>query len=163
LRPFIREDVINAVLAMQDIRRFRLKVTPANDALLQENAISLSEGFDAAQTFGAGRYVDLTLASEPVDQGFTDRVKQWVRGLRDSGLDPTTVLEAAQFYGRTADHGLDELDLLRDRVVIVQQIRRENPRHRTLDTDSAYAAIEETHENLAGELAAGGTLKVEAP
>lgn len=63
----------------------------------------------------------------------TQRVKRVIRQIRDSDADPATVLEAAQVQGVTAGDLLDKLDLLHDRVVIVENIRRETPRHRTLD------------------------------
>jgi hypothetical protein len=161
IRQFVRRDVLNSILAMREIRRFRVKVTPHGTAELQRRGVALSEGLDAADIFRAGKYVDLTWVSEPQDDEFTQRIKRFFRQLRDSNEDPTTFIEAAQVYGVTPDDALDELDLLRDRVVIVQQIRRENPRHRTLDTEAAYGAIEAAHADLADELAEGGTLKVE--
>lgn len=161
IRPFIREDVISAILSMREIRRFRVKVTPHGAAELQQRGVALSEGLDVADVFRAGKYADLTWASQPGDADFTQRVKRFFRGLRDSGVEPTTVVEAAQVYGVTSGDDLDDFDLLRDRVVIVEQIRRESPRHRTLDTEAAYAAIEAVHESLATDLAQGGTLRVE--
>jgi hypothetical protein len=161
VRPFIREDVFSAILAMHEIRRFRVKVTPHGTAALQQSGVALSESFDVADVFRAGKYVDLTWASEPGELDLTQRAKRFFRSLRDSGLDPTTVVEAAQVYGLTSNDDLDDFDLLRDRVVIVENIRRENPRHRTLDTEAAYAAIEAVYEDLADDLAQGGTLKVE--
>lgn len=161
IRPFIREDVFSAILGMREIRRFRVKVSPHGVAELQQQGIALSEGFDVADVFRAGRYVDLTWASEPGDADFTERVKRFFRGLRDSQIEPTTLVEAAQVYGVSSSDDLDDFDLLRDRVVIVDHIRRESPRHRTLDTEAAFGAIEAAHEGLADQMAAGGTLTVE--
>lgn len=161
IRQFIRVDVLQAILNMREIRRFRVKVTPLGATQLQERAQALSDGFEATDVFRAGKYMDLTLASEPRDANFTQQVKTLFRALRDSRGDPTEYLEAAQVYGVTADDLLDELDLLRDRVVIVQYIRRETPRHRTLDAAAAYAAIEESYAGLENELGEGGTLTVE--
>jgi hypothetical protein len=161
IRPFIRQDVFSAILGMREIRRFRVKVSPHGIAELQQQGVALSEGFDAADVFRAGKYVDVTLASEPGDAGFTEQVKRFFRGLRSSQVDPTTLVDAAQVYGVTASDVLDDFDLLRDRVVIVDHIRRESPRHRTLDTQAAFSAIEAAHERLADEMASGGTLTVE--
>jgi hypothetical protein len=47
-------------------------------------------------------------------------------------VEPSTVVDAAQIYRISSSNDLDEFDLLRDRVVIVDQIRREILRHRTL-------------------------------
>jgi hypothetical protein len=85
-----------------------------------------------------------------------------LRGLRDSDREPEELLEAAQVYGRTSDDLLDTLDLFRERVVISKEIRRESPRHRTLDTEAAFSAIETVYADLEGDLAEGGTLTVEA-
>lgn len=161
LRPFIRGDVMSAILGMQEIRRLRVKATPHGVAELQQAGVALSEGFEAADIFRAGKYVDLTLAASPGDPDFTDRVKRFFRGLRDSNIEPSGVLQDAEVYGVTSDDGLGSLSLLNDRVVIVEQIRKESQRHRTLDTQAAYAAIESVRTNLADDLARGGTLRVE--
>lgn len=163
IRPFIRSDVIGSILAMREIRRFRLKLTPHGVAQLQQSGISLGESFGVTDVYQDGKYFDLTLATEPYDEGFTERIKGFVRRLRDAAIDPSTAVEAAQAYGVTSDDLLDELDLLHDRVVIVEQIRRETPRHRTLDTEAAYATVESVYEQLRDDLAEGGTLTVEQP
>ncbi len=64
IRPFVRGDVISAILAMREIRRVRVKVTPHGQAELQGRGVALSEGFEVTDVFRAGKYVDLTWASE---------------------------------------------------------------------------------------------------
>jgi hypothetical protein len=162
IRQFIRKDVIAAILNMREIRTFRAKVTPQGAAALQQAGVALSDGFEAADVFRSGKYVDMTWASEPADQQFTERVKRFVRSIRDADRQPEELLEAAHAYGRTSDDLLDTLDLFRDRVVITKEIRRESPRHRTLDTQAAFSAIEAVYAELADDLAEGGTLTVEA-
>jgi hypothetical protein len=89
------------------------------------------------------------LAAGPHDADFTQRVKRVIRQIRDSDADPATVLEAAQVQGVTAGDLLDKLDLLHDRVVIVENIRRETPRHRTLDPRGGGASTSQAHRRAA--------------
>jgi hypothetical protein len=162
LRQFVRSDVIGQILAMAEIRRFRVKVSPAGLAALQAGGVTLNGAADATDLFRDGRYVELVWGAEPGDQRFRDRVKRIFRDLRNSGLDPTAVIESAQVYGRAApDDALEELDLLRDRLVITREIEKESPRYRTLDTGAAYGAVEDVYGEIRNELDEGGTLRLE--
>jgi hypothetical protein len=156
LKQLVRRDVIDAILNMQDIRLLRLKVEPGPAAALQNRQSGLGGGFDAAEVFSAGKYMDLTLSSESDDAGFTQKVKAFFNDLRGDGPDEVgQLLETAQVYGRSEEGALEWFDVLKERVVLSREIERESPRHRALDKDAAYAAIIEAHAQVKAELDAG--------
>jgi hypothetical protein len=160
LKQLVRRDVIDDVLRMSDIRRIRIKAEPAAAAALRGRATGIGGAVDAATSFSAGKYVDLTLAADPADGEFTQRVKSFIRSIRSS--DARAHLEAAQVYGKNEDGLLEALDLLHDAVVLNREIERESPRSRALDKDAAYRAVEDAYREIQPELGQGGTITVEA-
>ena len=157
LKQLVRRDVIEAILNMQDIRLLRLKVEPGAAAALQKRGTGLGGAFDAAEVFSAGKYMDLTLASDHRDDaGFTEKVKRFFNDLRGDGAnDADALLDVAQVYGRSEEGSLEWFDVLKERVVLSREIERESPRSRALDKDAAYAAIIEAHAQVRADLDAG--------
>ena len=156
IRPLIRSDVIDQILAMDEIRRLRLKVETSAVGALKQHTGGLGGALDAAELFSAGRYVDVTLATTPGDATFTDRVKALFHALRDSGsIDH---LQAAEVYGQRSDGLFDTLNVMKEVLTVTAEIDRESPRSRALDREAAYEAVEAAHERLAGEIEAGGTI-----
>jgi hypothetical protein len=160
LWQLVRKNVMSEILALREIRKIRIKASPAAAAALQGRASGLGGAFESAERFSAGKYLDLTLAPEPGDQQFTQRVKAFVRGLRDD--EARSHLQAAQVYGLSEDGLYEALDLLHDYVVLNREIERESPRSRALDKDAAYRAVENAHREIQDDLAEGGTIAVEA-
>jgi hypothetical protein len=159
VRQLVRRDVMDAILAMREIRVMRIKVSPAAATVLQQRAPGLGGAFDAAELFSAGRYMDLTLAATRGEANFTDKVQSFLRTLRDAGVE--NQLDAAQVYGKTQDDAFETLDLLKDRIVLTREIERESPRSRALDKDAAYRAVEDAYGEIEEDLDAGGTITVE--
>src|SRR5207247_1911718 len=151
--------VMAQILALQEIKKIRVKASPTAAAALHGQASGLGGAVRAAQDFSAGRYLDLTLAAEPGDRQFTQRVKRFMRGLR--GDEERSHLQAAQVYGITEDGLYEWLDLLHDYVVLNREIERESPRSRALDKDAAYRAVENAYREIREDLAEGGTIAVE--
>jgi len=160
LKQLVRQDIMNEILNLPEIRKIRIKASPTAAAALQGRATGFGGAATSADSFSAGRYLDLTLAAEPGDRQFTQRVKTFVRSLRRG--DGRSQLEAAQVYGRNNDGLYETLDLLHDYVVLNREIERESPRSRSLDKAAAYRAVQDAYQEIQGELGAGGTISVEA-
>lgn len=156
LRPLVRANVIDDILAMEDIRLFRVKVAPSAVSAVRARVHGLGGAFDAAELFSAGNYMDLRLASSRDDQQFTERVKGFFRRFREAGA--AIELDAAQVYGSNRDGILETLDLLHDRIVLTREIARAAPRSRALDQDDAYRAVEAGHAEISDELGEAGTI-----
>jgi hypothetical protein len=140
LRPLVRADVLDQILRMSQIRKLRIKVDASEAVALRQSEGDLGSAFEAAEIFSAGRYVDLTLAARPSDERFTEKVKRLLSGLRQHGA--IEHVGVAEVYGMSESGDLVALNLLHDQVTVKADIRRESPRSRALDRDSAYAAIE---------------------
>ena len=160
IRQLIRRDVIDEILAMRDVRVFRVKVAPSAATAVQQRAQGLGGAFDAAELFSAGHYMDLKLASGGNDEAFTTRVKTFFDRFRDP--EAAAQLEAAQVYGKNRDGMFETLDLLKDRIVLARDIEREAPRSRALDKESAYRAVEDAYAEISDELGEAGSIIVES-
>jgi hypothetical protein len=159
LRYLIQANVIEQILNLPEIRKLRIKVEPSAAAALGAEGSGLGELLDVGEFFERGRYVDLTLAANPEDQAFTDRVKGVLRWLRQR--DAIEQIDAFDVYGKTEDEELQSLSLFSDRVIVQKEIARESPRSRALDKDSAYAAVESAYRELQAEIRRGSTITVD--
>lgn len=151
--PLLRHDVTAALAKLQDIRMFNLKIRASYAARVTEADADLGSAYEAARRAGTAGELEIILrtrrnAREPLSDRLLATVKKLV------GL-PDMQTEALKFRvkGTASDSNKVELvDLLADQLIARVQVMRQSKRGRTLQTNSAYEAIQQAYEELKDEL-----------
>lgn len=151
--PLLRRDVTAALAKLEDIRMFNLKIRASYAARVTEADADLGSAFEAAQRAGQAEELEIVLRpSRHARKPLSDRLLGIAKKL--VGL-PDLQTEALKFQikGTASDSNKVELvDLLADQLIVRAQVMRQSKRGRTLDTRSAYKAIQQAHEDLKDEL-----------
>lgn len=153
--PLLRADVANQLAKLRDVRVLQLRARTSIADTLARADRSLSDAFRAAAAAGSAEVVDITLSMKPHSRrSLGDQMLGVVRRL--AGM-PDLRESASAFVvrGFSNETGqVEEVDILRDQLIASKQIVRVHPRGRALDSDSAFRAIAEAHDELGDQLRA---------
>jgi hypothetical protein len=155
----LRSDVSTQLLGLESIKLIDLAVQHDAIGKLSEYDAGLADAFEAARSLTDAQQVRLTLQAEPHSQNsLASSAKALVqRLLQVPGL--STVFERFQVRGVDASLGKTvEIDLLKEFLVSAQEVVFMSRRSRSLDNESAYAAIERAYTELKREIASASVL-----
>jgi hypothetical protein len=151
LEPLVRGDIAEQLARLADITLLRVKIGTAASGAIREVDASIAEMLRNAERTGATEVEIVLRASRGGREALDDRLSATVRRF----LRVPAIRESAQILqvrGHLAGGGTSEIDLLHSHVVASEEIIREGPRTRALDTPAAYAAIERAHTALRQEI-----------
>jgi hypothetical protein len=156
--PLFRDDAIRQLDGMREIRMAHLKLTRGAIGLLRRYDETLAQALDQTAEITGGANVEITVRRTPRShESLSGRLRQAFRGL---AADPEAkeLVKALQIEGRNEDGEFNVVDLIKEELGAVRDVRRVQVRERALDSADAYRVIEETYEDLADEIARAGTL-----
>lgn len=148
----VRQDVVNQLNQLQDIRLFQLRISPSHVDEIGRLDDNVADMFRSALAFGDPGRVEVILRPVPYSrEPLSGRVREALRALagRRETLEAADVFKTA---GRAADGRIRNLDLLKDELVAEREVRRLGDGSRALDRDSVYSAIDSAYEELHAEL-----------
>ena len=157
-------DVIDQLRRLEGLRLFTLRVSRADIDALASVDQSLHDAFAAAARVGDAPEIEVTArveghAREVLDEQFqalSERllrapgIAHLARTLKVVGVDPDTSRAT-------------EINLLSDALVSRRQVLRENAEDRAIDPRSAFAAIEESFEQLQDLLRRAASVQASSP
>lgn len=147
-----RGDAIARALQFEDIRLLHLKLPPTITADEAKEA-ELEDILKTAENFHTSSYAELSLRTTAFDETFTKKVKSIFRRFKQTGRDPSDLLEALDISGVNPESGkVEPLDILSDALQRVALIPRESARTRALDSKAAFDAIKEAYDQVKDEL-----------
>ncbi len=151
--PLLRQDIVEQVRRLTEVRLLRLRVNRAGAAIARRADESLFDALGSALRAGAAEEIEVVLRMSPHSRRWLgDAVRRAVRGLVGS----SELLEAASAFtvkGLDPQTGrVEEVDVLRDHFIVTKQMMRVSRRGRALVEDSAFSAIREAHNELADSL-----------
>lgn len=161
LAPLLRQNVMEQLGRMRELKVVSLKILASYSAQVAEADTDLGAAFEAARRVGESEVVQLVLQPAPYHRRtMSQRALGAVRrlaerlDLRDNALAFTvTGLDEASGH-------LEEIDILSDELVATKKIIRMDPRTRALDDGAAYAAIEEAFQEMEAELRAAASAQI---
>ncbi len=164
INPLIRTDITEELDRFETLRVVNLKIRPSYTETIAQADESLGQSFAAAQSAVTDQAEEVALslsAGRKKRAHLGDSLMGFVRRMvgRDdlhenamqftmSGLDTETQRSAT-------------LDLLSDKLVSTKRIIKQSQRSRALDTESAYAAVQEAYNELHDQLQAAAAAELE--
>ncbi|HSQ60881.1 MAG TPA: hypothetical protein VLT84_10710 [Acidobacteriota bacterium] len=153
--PLLRADIAEQLADLRDVRVLRLRGRASLAASVRRASQSLSEAFEAATQAGDAEDIEVVLRMRPHSRrALGAQVLRAVRrmaGMDDLRAEARTFVVSG-YSGRSGQ--VDEIDVLRDQLIVSKQIVRMNERSRALDADSAFDSIAEAHGELRDDLRA---------
>jgi hypothetical protein len=160
LNAILRQDVKERLKKLQDLTLFHLKMRASfADTLAQANQ-GLGDGFKAAAEAGDAEEVEVVLK---VKRGSKNFLKAGLKSVAEFFAGKSEVVNNVSKFevkGIDSDSGkADLVDVLSDDLIAKKQIVLQDEHFRSLNSDSAYKAIEEAYTELKADLlkAAGVT------
>jgi len=155
LDPLLRQDVLQQLNRLAQVRVLDLAIRPSYAATVAEADRDLGSAFRAAAKAGGSELVQLTLRPAPHGRTWLAApVLQAVRQLAGR----SDVRENAQTFtvkGLNAQtESIELIDVLKDQLIAHKQIVRLDTRSRAVDDAAAYQAIEEAYTELHSDLEA---------
>lgn len=151
--PLLRQDVIEQIDRLEDIRLLQLKIHASYADVVAEADQDLGSAFEAAARAGEAEELEIILRPRAHSrQALSTRLLQTVKRLAHS---PGLRQESTHFLIRGYDSEVgrvETVDILRDHLISKKRIILQNERTRALDSGSAYHAIEEAYDELRDEL-----------
>jgi hypothetical protein len=161
--PLLRRDVTEKIDALEDVRLFQLKIRRSWVDAVRAADQDLGAAFDAAARAGEAEEVEIVLKSRAYSrEPIAERLLQTARRL--VGVEEVRS-EAARFQlrGENAHTGrVETIDLLTDKLISSQQIVLASEQTRSLDSRSAYAAINRAYRELHDDLLIAAGVEAEA-
>jgi hypothetical protein len=149
----IRQDVMEQLNRLEDIRLFDLKIRASYATVIAEADEDLGSAFKAAARAGQADELEIILRPPSRSRGILrERLLSTVRWL---GQRRDLREEASRFIVKGFDgHAdrVDAIDILKDQLISRKRIVLENERTRALVSESAYTAIEQAYSELRSEL-----------
>jgi hypothetical protein len=151
----LRQDVIDQVNNLDEIRMFELRVSPAYFSQVAQASRTLARALEGLSDLGQPEQVAIVLKPGPYKRNWLAAdvlapIKRLAarRDLRE-GVDTFKV------KGRNADTGtLDEIDVLKDKFVHFVDVELAPGRSSALNRNAAYRAIEAAYADLESDLIA---------
>ncbi|HEV8264492.1 MAG TPA: hypothetical protein VGQ06_06045 [Gemmatimonadales bacterium] len=151
--PLLRQDVLEQLRRLRQIRVMDLKIRVPFIEAIRAVDEDIGTALDVAARAGEAEEVELVLRPAAYHRGFlSDRVTRLIRALarRDDLRENARLLRVTGFDTQLGH--MVQVDVLSDYLVSSKRIIRQAGRSRALDMESAYAAIEEAHAELAPDL-----------
>lgn len=151
--PLLRQDIVNQLQRLQDIRLLQLKIRAPYSTTIAQADRDLGNAFEAAARAGDAEELEIILrpprySRRPLSNGLMATVRR-LTGREDLRE------EVSKFVVKGYDPELDRVelvDILNDYLIARKRIVLIDNRTRALDAESAYRAIEEAYKDLRGEL-----------
>ncbi len=159
LQPLLRHDVATQLAQLADVRVLDLKIHASYASVVEQASQDLGNAFAAAARAGEAEIVELVLRPRPYSRGsLARRILSTVRtlGAREDLRENALRFVVRGRNGQTSS--IEEVDVLRDQLISVKQIVRQDGRYRTLESESAYGAIEAAYEELSNEITAASAV-----
>lgn len=147
--PLLRGDVADQLRRLEDIRLLQLKITASYADVVEQANRDLGNAFKAAARAGAADDLEIILRPRPYSRGsLAEELLAAVRQLAGrNDLRENSSRFVVRGLNRENEH-IDEIDVLKDKLISVKRIVREDERTRALVARSAYEAIEEAFAEL---------------
>lgn len=151
--PLLRQDVLEQLNRLGDVRLLELKIRASYAATVAEANRDLGAAFEAAARAGDAEELEIVLRPRRYSRGtISDRILNFARRLAPRA-DARTEASKFKVAGlNTETRRVEVVDLLRDQLIVQKQIIRQSKRGRALKSDSAYEAIETAYEELGDQL-----------
>jgi hypothetical protein len=150
IKQLYRRDALERAQSFSDIRTLRVKMRPQSNGSDDQALRPLME---AASALHAVDYADVTFRTVPGDEGFGDRVKQFLARISKRSVSAAQAFENLEIYGRNPESDdLEPLNLLNEALYRVAYIPRQGERTRALDTPAAFSAIKRAHQEVRDQL-----------
>jgi hypothetical protein len=152
IEPLLRADVAASVRALTDLKVLRLKVRRPFIETVRRADQTLGRAFRAAAEASGAEQVDIVLSPPPhsrkevLKSDLLPAVRRLVRSAERS-----RDVRAFEVKGDSPD-GVEYIDVLRSQLLTRKRVVKLNPESRALDSESAYEAIQEAHNELSGEI-----------
>jgi hypothetical protein len=151
--PLLRNDIREQLGHMEDVRLFDLKIRSSWIETVRRANAELGAAFDAGARAGHAEEIEIVLKSraysrQPIARRLLGAAQRLVAadGVRTEAL-------RFNFKGLSQESGrVETMDLLSDKLISKQEIVLANERTRTLDSESAYAAIQRAYSELRDDL-----------
>lgn len=151
--PLLRQDALEKLERFQEVRLVELRILRSYRDQVERASPTLARALEAAEELAAAEQVTITLQPGPYGRGWLRRslltplkrlarrrdLREGVTHFRVKGLD-----------GESGT--LDDIDVLKDQLVVFKDVELADMRSATLAAGSAYAAIEAAREELADHL-----------
>jgi hypothetical protein len=151
--PLLREDAAKKLEKLEPIRVLRLKIRPAFARIIAQADQDLGSAFEAAKRAGNAEEIELVLKPRAYSRGWlANRLISTVRTLarREEVHDDVLQFEVK---GLNTETGLiDTVDVLSDQLIVKKAIIVQDHDTESLNSKSAYAAIEATYNDLRDQL-----------
>ncbi len=152
IEPILRSDVLRQLANLADIRLLDIKVK-ASGGTIQRGMLEQLPFFSAlsasAQSSGADS-IEVVLRPKPFDREATlsDTIMSWVQSLRQRGLPERVERMVVRGYNSESEQ-VEYIDLIKSMLISTKRILKVTEKGKSLDSESAFAAIEEAYrENL---------------
>jgi hypothetical protein len=156
IEPLFKSDVRSRLRELKSVSMIRIGATATFFDAITGADETLGRAFKAGATAGNAGEIEITMRGIRPLSG-TDRLA-WVRQLARRLIGrPGADTELTQFQVAGPSAETDKLlaiDLLSDKLVTTKKILRQSARTRVVDSNSAYDAIEEAHEEMLPEIQA---------
>lgn len=159
--PLLRQDVMEQIGRLEDIRLLHLKIHASYADVVAEADQDLGSAFEAAARAGEAEELEIILRPRAHSrQALSSRLLQTVKRLAH-GRDLRQESTHFSIKGYDSETGrVETVDILRDQLISKQRIILQDERTRALDSASAYAAIAEAYEELRDELLAAARVQM---
>jgi hypothetical protein len=151
--PLLRQDVLNQLDRLKDVRLFQIKMRASFADVVAEADRDLGSAFAAAAKAGGAETIEVILSPKPYSrESISDKILSLVKKLAKR---TDTREEVSRFIVKGFDDeaGRTQLiDIMSDKLISKKQIVLQDKRTRALDPDSTFKAIVEAHAELKDQL-----------
>lgn len=161
IQPLLNQDAMDRLDQLQEIRLLDIKIHPSQINLISQADKSLAAAFKAAAKVGESETIQLLLRPDSNSRKkfltkFKKPIAEFVSGSEYHGI-----IDKLHIKGKsTRTNKVIEFDLLKEHLVSQKSIIRIDARYRTLDSTSAYNAIEEAYDELQDQILKASAIKL---
>ncbi len=151
--PLLRQDVLAQLDKLDHVQVLDLNVHRSYVQVMEQADINLGEAFSAAERASGAEQIHMILKPRPRKRSrLRDTLLSTVKTL---AANPFLREDVSTFKVKGVNRGTDRLetiDVLRDHFVVQKEVAVVTGRHRQVDQDSAYGAIEAAYVELQDQL-----------
>ncbi|HEY7289994.1 MAG TPA: hypothetical protein VH583_09180 [Vicinamibacterales bacterium] len=145
--PLLRSDVLQRLQTMDRLTLFELRIHRSYLESLKAIDETLGRAFEASFEAGDGIQAEISLrASRATDDTLFRRLRRIARRISRGSND--SVLKLVVRGGPNGSRKTDLVDLLSDELLVTREIEVVQERHRALNPESAFAAIDDAYDEL---------------
>jgi len=150
----LRADVQEQLMRLREINLINLRLNRSRVDLDQERDESMFGTFRALMDNLDAPVVQIMARSQPRSgRSLPERALDQVRGIARHP-DVMSAADTFKIQGREeVGDAFEELDLLRNQLIASREVARVQGRHRAIDPDAMFLAIENAHGDMAEEIA----------